>query len=285
MNSITRIVCTLGALALALGGCVAQDKYDTLADTNQTSAARLEQLNQENKQLASGMDAKQRRIDELEGETRQLRSVNDDLNGQIGGVRGKMNQLVDEFGNIKFTMLDPATDQALVALAAQYPDLIKYDSARGLVQFMSDLTFDSGSDVVKSQAQTGLQRLAQILQGSSASNYDVRIVGHTDNVPVSRTSGKWGDNRGLGFFRARAVENTLRGSGVPGYRMETSSWGEHRPSVTNNDRGGTVQNRRVEIYIVPSSGGSNVPRGSADMAPSRPAAQPARQNRDEMPMK
>ena len=41
--------------------------------------------------------------------------------------------------------LDPATDQALRDLAAQYPDLVVYDPDRGMIRFTSDLTFGSGS--------------------------------------------------------------------------------------------------------------------------------------------
>lgn len=284
-----RIVCvSLVALAgLGLGGCVGQDKYDALSDTNATSAERVQALNQENQTLSGTIDVKQRRIDELEGEVRQLRSVNDDLNGQISGIRSKQQSLLDEFGNLRLSSLDPETDAALAALAAQYPDLIRYDASRGLLQFVSDLTFDSGSDVVKPQARQSLARLAQILAGSSGTNYDLRIVGHTDNVPPTRTASKWPTNRHLSCYRSIAVSNVLRESGMTPARMETSGWGEFRPAVANNPRGGTAQNRRVEIYIVPGTSGgiAEVQPGTAgSSAPAPAASQPAPQPRRELPV-
>jgi chemotaxis protein MotB len=182
-------------------------------------------------------------------------------------------------------MLDPETDRALQALAAQYPDLIKYDAARGMLQFMADLTFDSGSDQVKPKAREGLQRLAQILAGSSASGYDVRLVGHTDSQRPSRSAGRFPTNRHLSVARSIAVEEALRAGGIPGSRMETSGWGEYRPAVANSPSGGTPANRRVEIFIVPGTGtgfGSSEPAlpVNASPAPSAPAPR-----REEMPMK
>lgn len=288
MKSLVRLVSVLGLSALGLGGCVAQDKYDSVAEAAQTSGARLETLNQENAELATSVNQKQAYIDQLEGQMRQLRDVNSSLEGQISGVRGKMDQLSSDFGNLKLSMLDPETDRALAALAAQYPDLIKYDAAKGMLQFMSDLTFDSGSDVVKQGARPGLQRLAGILNGSAAA-YDLEVQGHTDNVPLARSRAKFNTNRQLSLFRAMAVERVLGESGVGTHRIKTSGWGEHRPLVANNPSGGTKENRRVEIYILPGSGSGPVAPGSSDAGQSRPmqtapAAQPA-PRREEMPMK
>lgn len=277
-NFPTAFVATLSLALLGVGGCVSQDKYDALRGTNQTSAARLEQLNQENRTLQASLDLKQRRIDELEGEVGQLRHINEDLGGQIGGIRGRQQALVDELGNIRFTMLDPETDRALQALAAQYPDLIRYDASRGMIQFMSDLTFDSGSDVVKPQARESLQRLARILTGAAAANYEVRLVGHTDSQQPGRMRNRFPTNRHLSVARSIAVEEVLRSAGLNAARMETSGWGEYRPVVPNNPSGGTPANRRVEIFVVAGS--------ASAAAPSFPVATPAgRAQPDEMPMK
>lgn len=284
MNRMLRTVLALSLVGSVLGGCVDQKKYDSLAGTAQTSASRVEALNQDARTLQGMVEVKQQRIDQLEGEVRQLRAINDDLTGQISGIRGRQQALVDELGNIRLTMLDPETDRALQALAAQYPDLIKYDASRGMLQFMADLTFDSGSNQVKPQAREGLTRLGQILGQSSAINYDVRLVGHTDNQPLGASRGKWGTNRYLSVARSIAVEEVLRGAGIPGGRLETSGWGEHRPAVPNNSRGGTAQNRRVEIFIVGSTGSSGMSEPALPVNTS-PATTPPAPRREEPPMK
>lgn len=284
MKSLTRLVLLCALPALGLGGCVAQDKYDAVVDANQASGARLSELNQENESLATGMNAKQQTIDRLEGEIRQLRGVNDQLNGEIAGVRGQADQISRDLGNLRLSALDPETDRALQALAAQYPDLITYDPEKGLLRFMSDLTFDSGSDVVKAQAEQGLARLAGILTGSAAA-YDIEVQGHTDNVPPARSAARFPTNRHLSLARAIAVERTLAKNGVGSHRMKTSGWAEHRPLVPNNARGGTKENRRVEIYILPGSGSGAVPSGMSDpgAAPRPAGGVPSRSQ--EMPMK
>lgn len=283
-SPILPVIASLVGAALLMGGCVDQKKYDALGRTNQTSGARVASLNQDVGTLQASLDVKQGRIDELEGEVRQLRSINDDLNGRISGITGRQQALVDEFGKIRLTMLDPETDQALQALAAQFPDLIKYDPARGMLQFMADLTFDSGSDQVKPQAREGLSRLAQILGGSAASAYDIRLVGHTDSQPLGRTKGKWGTNRHLSVARSIAVEEIIRGAGIPGARMETSGWGEYRPIAANSASGATAANRRVEIYIVPGTGSSMSEPALPVSSPAPAMSQPA-PRREEAPMK
>lgn len=283
MKSRSRIVWIIALSGLSLGGCVDQKKYDDLLETNQTSAARIEQLTQENQTYQGGLDRKQARILELEAEMRQLKGVNSDLTGQIGTVKEGQRGIRDALNNIRLAALNPETDKALQALAEQYKDIIRYDAARGMLQFMSDLTFDSGSDAVKPNAKASLEKLAQIMKNSSAGEYDLRIVGHTDNQPISNpsTSKRFASNRVLSAYRAIAVEEALRSGGLSPNRMEIAGWGEYRPVVPNRGRGGTVENRRVEVYVVPSTATSGAVEGGASGArePVKKPAQP------EMPLK
>ncbi|HBS29804.1 MAG TPA: hypothetical protein DEB06_10235 [Phycisphaerales bacterium] len=282
MTNTLRIVALVAVSGLALGGCASTER-DRLEQINQTSAARIEQLNQENQALQLALQRKDSRIAELEGDVRGLQGVRTDLQRQIGDVRSQQASIADQLGNLRFAALDPETDRAIQQLAAQHQDIIRYDPARGMLQFTSDLTFDSGSDVVRPAARDGLQALARILNGSSASGYDLRIVGHTDNQPISSaaTRQKFGTNRHLSAYRAIAVEEVLRQAGMSPTRLEIAGWGEFRPLVPNAARGGTAQNRRVEIFVVPGSPSSGAVESAP--APTEPAAQPA--SRPEMPMK
>jgi chemotaxis protein MotB len=176
---------------------------------------------------------------------------------------------------MRFGDLDPATDSALQALAAQYPELFVYDSETGMLRFKSDLTFDSGSDVVKSEARSALGQLATILNGPAA-QYDIRVVGHTDAQRVRQVAGRrFKDNLELSAFRSISVRNVLVGAGVAATRVEFAGRGEFDPIVPNTaGSGNTQENRRVEMFLVrPLRRG--VPAPSGDMgggdAPSAPA--------------
>ena len=59
-----------------------------------------------------------------------------------------------------------------------------FDPNRGIVKFKSDVTFSSGSAVVQDQARAAIDRLAGILNGTTAGQYDLQVVGHTDNQKV-----------------------------------------------------------------------------------------------------
>jgi len=264
-------------LTLPLVGCVAQQEYDNVAESNLTYQSRIEQLNQEKRTLEATVDRKQVRIDELEAEVGSLRGTRDELSGKIQDVQTQQNRLRDRLGNIRLAGLDPETDRALEALAASNPNLIAYDGTIGMVRFTSDLTFDSGSDVVKEGAKSALQQLATILQASAASNYEIHVVGHTDNQRISNpaTRSKHPTNRHLSVHRSIAVSEALQSAGLPATRILVAGWGENQPVVPNSSKGGTAENRRVELFIMPPTYTSSPSAGtvSNEAAVSQPEGQ------------
>jgi chemotaxis protein MotB len=130
-----------------------------------------------------------------------------------------------------------------------------YESQQGMVKFRSDLTFDLGSAEVKDEARASLKKLAGIIDSPMAGEYTACIVGHTDNVPISKPSTKaqHPTNWHLSVHRAIAVMEELQKAGVPSARMGVAGYGEYRPVAGNQARSGNAANRRVEIYIVKGS--------------------------------
>ena len=126
-----------------------------------------------------------------------------------------------------------------------------------MLRFASDLTFDSGSDIVKDQAKQALSALGNILKSSAASPYEVFIVGHTDSQRISGgTAQRHPTNMHLSCHRAIAVRSALAGMGVPADKMFAAGWGENRPAVPNTGNGNTPANRRVEIFLTRSTASS-----------------------------
>ena len=97
---------------------------------------------------------------------------------------------------------------------ARIPDLVDFDSARGVVKFKSDVTFATGSAEVTPKAQEVITRFAQILNSAAASNYELMVVGHTDNQRVDELRGRLPsghkDNWYLSAHRAISVSETLQ---------------------------------------------------------------------------
>jgi len=95
-----------------------------------------------------------------------------------------------------------------------------------------------------------LAKLADILNGNSASKFEVKVVGHTDNTPVVRTKAKFGNNLMLSVFRSASMRNALVKDGVSARRFQIAGYGEYRPVVVNGSTG-AVENRRVELFLTP----------------------------------
>lgn len=255
-----------GVAAMALGGCVSQEKYDQ-------AVSEIRVLTSRNADLSSRLAEIEQTAGSLRDESAGVRGTIDDLRRQNGTLRQELananttiTNLTEQLGSLQFERLDPATDAALARLAERYPQLVTYDSERGMLQFSSDLTFDSGSAVVKSTAKQTLQALAQVLKSSEATQYDVRIVGHTDSQkPSGQTLQRHPTNVHLSVHRSIAVRRELQLLGVQEARLEVAGWGEFRPAIQNTSTGNTPANRRVELFLVPS--GRSASAGSM-MAPS-----------------
>jgi chemotaxis protein MotB len=242
------LVATAGLL---LGGCVAQQPYDKAQQTLMSQEEQINRLVQEKTTAEQSIARQNARILDLEN---QLDSKNQQvagLSGQIGSLRDNMGNIENRLNNVGGMMLDPRTDLELANLAAQNPTIFSYDSARGMIQVASDLTFGSGSDQVKPEATEALQSLAKVLGTTNAAKYDIQVVGHTDSQPLSRSRERFPSNRHLSIARAFAVSEAIQKGGIQPERLLVSGWGQYRPVVANNSSGGTAANRRVEIYLVP----------------------------------
>lgn len=267
---------TLLVGAAGLGtGCVSQQEYDRLYETNQSLRSQNQELQNRLGTLESNNTQLQGSAGDAQSVIGRLRSENSSLRDQLASSQSAFASLEDRMNSLSIVTLDPATDRALSDLAAQYPDLIIYDGESGMLRFVSDLTFASGSDQVQASAAESLSTLAKVLQSGAANQYDLRIVGHTDNEkPGANTRRNHPTNMHLSAHRAIAVRNTLGQAGIDWSRMGVMGWGEYRPLVPNNQGTGTAENRRVEIFLVPSTRGSVPSGGNLQDATSDTPAQP-----------
>lgn len=280
----TSLSAALLTVLIALsGGCVAQSKYDQLdqayrkvLEQNTDLQARIDELNQQIKLLQAGPRGDKDRIAELTQERDQLMAKLNDLQSKYEDLSKKGTNVV---------MLNPETDKALRDFAQANSDLVEYDAAKGMVKFRSDLTFNLGSAELTAKAKDTLARLATLLNNPATANYEVRIVGHTDSVPITRaaTKAKFPNNWYLSTGRAISVRDAIEKDGVSPVRTAVGGYSMYRPVVPNT-HGGAEQNRRVEIYLVPMTpvnesyihpGGATpapkpTPTAGGEHAPGRP---------------
>jgi chemotaxis protein MotB len=256
-RALRRTTSVVGGLLLlgitSIGGGCATHQVDALQDENR---ALTEQNTRQSGELRS-LKSQVAQRNQADADTQRLlneqRQQIAQLQDQLGIERDALDSFNERLAGVQLMGIDAETSRALVGLARQYPDLITYDAQRGMLQFASDLTFDSGSDNIKSGAQESLRALGDILSSGSASNYEILIVGHTDAQPIGNPATRQNHptNMHLACHRAISVRRQLATLGVPADRMMSAGWGEHRPVVANRGTGNTPQNRRVEIYIRP----------------------------------
>jgi len=246
----TSLSAALLTVLIALSaGCVAQSKYDQLdqayrkvLEQNTELQARIDELTQQIDMLKAGPRGDKQRISELEAERESLMA-------QLEKARADLQRLSEKGTSV--VMLDPETDKALRQFADANSDLVTYDAARGMVKFRSDLTFDLGSANLKAAAKQSLTRLGDLLKSPATQQYEVRVVGHTDSVPISRaaTKAKHPTNWHLSVHRAISVRDAIQAAGVDAVRTAVGGYGKYRP-VAANTKTGSEKNRRVEIYLV-----------------------------------
>lgn len=279
-SAVRRVALGAAAISVGLGGlvgCASEQALSDIREENRALNERVQRLNSENVQYQSAASVQQNELLRQEQTISELNQANQHLTRQITDMGGQLNALDERLMNVKVSSLNPGTDQALRQLALNYPSLLSYDADSGMIRFASDFTFDSGSDVVKPEALEALRTLSRVLM-TDASIYDIQVVGHTDSQQISEKSRKnHATNRHLSCHRAISVSNALASAGVQSTRIRAGGWGEYRPLVPNADNGNTPQNRRVEIFLTPSTASiySNVPTNRTTITPptNRPVTQ------------
>lgn len=134
------------------------------------------------------------------------------------------------------------------ALGPEFSALVEVRSEeRGLVVAMVDspLLFPSGQTDVQPQGRELLRRIALVGQ---VSGLDLRVEGHTDNVPVQNM--RYHSNWELSVLRATSVSDCLIRAGVPSDRISVMGFGEQRPRQSNRTAAGRAANRRVEVVFM-----------------------------------
>jgi len=117
----------------------------------------------------------------------------------------------------------------------------------GLVISLREAGFyDSGAAVVHPSSLPILNKIATALAGTP---YDIRIEGHTDNIPIHTE--QFDSNWELSTTRATRLTRIFVADNFAPYRMSASGYAEFHPVAPNDTPEGRAQNRRVDIIVLP----------------------------------
>ncbi len=232
------------AAAFMAGGCVSQGTYDKLeADKNQEIGALQKQrggLQEQVQVLQSQRSGLEQQKASLEQQQADLRRQVDALEQQKTQLLTASQQTLSQYDSLVRNLTEEVKKGELQV--RQYKDMLTVDVAE-------QLFFDSGRANLKDTGKAVLKKVGEALKG-----YDdkvIRIVGHTDNVPITKSLRKvFPSNWELSVARATTVVRYLQEVGIPPERMVASGRAEYQPIALNDTAEGRKKNRRIEITLI-----------------------------------
>jgi chemotaxis protein MotB len=157
-----------------------------------------------------------------------------------GGVlpSGLLNTERQKIKNEIHAALDAEAKKGLISIS---------ENERGVtVHIMEELLFASGSADLKQSSLNTLDALADVLKELPN---DVRVEGHTDDVPIS--TGMFPSNWHLSVGRAVNVGYYLIVKhGLVAEKVSVVGYSEYHPLVPNTSAENRSQNRRVDIVVM-----------------------------------
>ena len=185
----------------------------------------LDETKRLNEELSRDLEERERKVKELE----------DILAKKDEAVNALRKKITDALLNFKESDLT-----------------VEVKNGKVYVSLAEQLLFKSGSKTVDPKGVGALKQLANAVKDQKGIN--IMVEGHTDNVPISRTSQYMQDNWDLSVMRATSIVRILTDSGVSPKQISASGKGEYSPLDTNDSPDGRQKNRRTEIIITPDLG-------------------------------
>jgi len=153
---------------------------------------------------------------------------------EINPLQAERNSIQQQIQNA----VGDLTKQGLVSLT---------QNERGVtVHLMEELLFTSGSADLKTSSLRTLDTIASVLKKLPN---DIRVEGHTDDVPIHND--RFPSNWHLSVSRAvNTGYYIINKHGINPEQLSVTGYAEYRPLVPNNDAASRSRNRRVDIVIV-----------------------------------
>lgn len=235
-----------------LAGCnaVPMSQYRSAQFQTMTMYRQLAQSNQSAGQLAAEKQ-------QLEQMTAQLHNELSVANQRLANLGSEREELTSRYTNLLTSLnsgenpLGGGATKRFEELARKYPEF-EFDPYTGVSKFTGDLLFSSGSAEIRGAGRPLLEEFARIMNDPEARQFNILVVGHTDDRRVTKasTKSKHNNNWELSAHRATSVVGELSKYGLTEERMGIAGYSMFQPVAANSSEPSRQQNRRVEIYIM-----------------------------------
>src|SRR5512134_927538 len=227
---------------LASGTATAQSeivKLQQRAAELEAESARVakerEQLRQEQSRLAASLDQERQR---LKAEAEDKASLEQERAAKEDEIR-------------RLTKTQEELSRSLKDEIAKGNITIQQVRDRLTINMVDRVLFESGRADIKPAGVKVLKQVSDVL--SKITDKQIRIEGHTDNVPISaKLQDKFKTNWELSTNRATTVVRYLIDQGgVDRQYLSAVGYAETRPIASNDSEEGRSANRRIEIVLYP----------------------------------
>lgn len=211
-----KIIASIGAIALSLGGCA------NMTETQKTSGT------------GAGIGAVAGAVigaATAGGNTGKSAATGAAIGAAVGAGGG---YLWSKHMEKQKAEMEQATQGTGVSVSQTADNQLKLD-------IPSDISFDTNRYEVKSNLRPILDRFATTLNQNPVTK--VTIIGHTD------ITGTDAINNPLSVNRAASTRDYLVDRGVDSNRIAIDGRGSREPIADNNTVDGRAKNRRVEIFV------------------------------------
>ena len=138
-------------------------------------------------------------------------------------------------------------EQRLSNQVAQHTVAIRIGKDGLVISLREAGFFDSGSAMPRKES---LETMKQIAAEIAQMPYDLRVEGHTDNIPIHTAA--FDSNWELSSARATDIARVLLSlHAVTPERLSAAGYAEYHPVDTNDTAEGRARNRRVDLVIMP----------------------------------
>jgi chemotaxis protein MotB len=246
-------IAVLAVMVIATG-CVSTGKFKKMETDKNSEIAALQQQKTALEDQKKGLEDQKKGLEEQKGklehdnaalkqQTTSLEQKNKAAEQEKAALLAASQQRQQQYEQL-VQGLSKEVEKGQLQVR-QYQNMLAVDLAE-------QIFFDSGRAALKKEGKEVLKKVAEALK--SYENKIIRVVGHTDNVPLAKSlQATFPSNWELSVARATTVVRFLQESGIPPERMIPSGRGEYEPVAPNDTPEGRQKNRRIEIMLIDKS--------------------------------